>query len=406
MKKYNQITLFDNDNLIEKSNALSLANTDIKLSLTQMQLLSLAILSREENQTYSKFTLKEFERYADITKYQKIRALKDTVILRKVGFTFMDSDFLEAETASGRMITYNIIESIEYDNGLFQVYWTKKAQPLLQNMLEKYMQIDLTITQKFTSQYSWILYEFLKSHYQRRRLKSLTISLEDLKRAFKVQDITSYNRNFSNFRQKVLDLAIQEINLYSELYVNYTPYYVGKSVRDIVFEWQSARIDYLATRKQIKHLEELHRELETYDSFVTDSKYSSFRQLLMESDFKQFTRNVANANIKRAQTVLKELERLDDFDDSTVSQPLIEDLSSAPHQLEELVYQAVREKLSQNHTIFKKMSYVDIALMLFFNSHYSQQKLENDNINTQTINAICRKIEADFTKYMQMHHKK
>lgn len=400
MKKYNQIALFDNDNLIEKSNALSLANTDIKLSLTQIQLLSLAILSREQNQSYSKFTLKEFERYADITKYQKMRALKDTVALRKVGFTFMDSDFLEAENASGRMITYNIIESIEYNNGLFQVYWTKKAEPLLQNMLEKYMQIDLTITQKFTSQYSWILYEFLKSHYQKRRLKLLTIALEDLKKAFKVENVASYNRNFSNFRQKVLDLAIDEINKYSELHVEYSPFYVGKSVRDIVFEWQSARIDYLATRKQIKCLKTYQKELETYDLFLTDEAYASFRQSLHDNDFTSMTRNVANATIKRAQSILKELETIEDAKHLTeAAKPLEEDVAD-PSKIEGIIYEQVKKELFTRRTVFKRSSYVEVALTLFFNTHFRPYANTTKTFEKSIVQSIATGIEGDFLKFM------
>lgn len=361
-----ELTLFNNNTLLEKSNALSFANSDIKLSLTQMYMLSLAILNRQADARTSSFTLKELESQAEITKYQKKRALKDTTTLRRVGFTFFDADYLDESIAEGKMVTYNIIERIEYDNGVFNVKWTESAMPLLQGMKARFMQIDLKIIQFFKSQYSLILYDMLKSEYQKSRIKVITKTLDDLKKDFHVENTASYNRNFSNFRAKVLDVAIEDINEYSELTVSYTPIYSNRSVQGITFEWQSTKIDYLATKKQIDAITKLFKELSTFATFSNNDDYDEIRRFLTETDYRDITKNAANSIIKTAKSLLKDFQK---EEKKVLESPIIINLDD---ELYESLYQPVFNRLAKVDKYFEDDHRKEVAMLLHYDKEFTK----------------------------------
>ena len=81
------------------------------------------------------------------------------------------------------------------------------------------------------SAYSVRIYELLKSYaYQ----KSKTFGLDELKRLLMVDGIESYNR-FPDFRRKVLEIAVKEINKLTDLNVSYEAIKKGRKVDKLKF---------------------------------------------------------------------------------------------------------------------------------------------------------------------------
>ena len=75
------------------------------------------------------------------------------------------------------------------------------------------------------------IYELLKSYaYQ----KSKTFGLDELKRLLMVDGIESYNR-FPDFRRKVLEIAVKEINKLTDLNVSYEAIKKGRKVDKLKF---------------------------------------------------------------------------------------------------------------------------------------------------------------------------
>lgn len=95
--------------------------------------------------------------------------------------------------------------------------------PYLLDLRENYTSYELENILAMQSKYSIRLYEFLKSYSY---IGAKDISLEDLRELLQVEGYPVYN----NFKVRVLDVAVGEINEYTDLYITYD---VGRENRKI-----------------------------------------------------------------------------------------------------------------------------------------------------------------------------
>lgn len=146
---------------------------------------------------------------------------------------------------------WNVFQSIKYKEGCFRFKWTEDMIPHILELKEKYITTDLTITSQFKSGFSWTLYDYLKAHYG---YWHKPISKEALMRLFGVEDKKTYQNNTGRFKDTVLDIAIDEINQYTELDVRYTEKKKGRSIVGFDLIWSTGSKVSSATQKQIKEL--------------------------------------------------------------------------------------------------------------------------------------------------------
>lgn len=243
--------LVNYDNSIRKSNRLSMARLSQGLTLNQMQLLAFAIFSTQKDGK-TEFRKYEFQEKFGIEKYQTIYAREDAKKLLGLQFSIEDleNDYFEY---------WNVFSSIRYKEGLFNFKWNEEFIPHILELKEKYVTTDLTITSKFRSGFSWILYDYLRAHYGYWH-KSL--SKDACLRLFNVQDRITYQKNTGRFKGSVLDVAINEINKYTELDVWYTEKKTGNKITGFTLHWSTGECEASATRKQITLLREIHEEVE------------------------------------------------------------------------------------------------------------------------------------------------
>ena len=121
--------------------------------------------------------------------------------------------------------------------------------PHILELKEKYISTDLTITAEFKSGLSWILYDFLKAHYG---YWHKPISKVGLMKLFGVEEKKTYQRNASLFKKYVLDVAIGEINEYTELEVRYKEEKKGRSIVGFDLIWSNGKTVASATKNQIE----------------------------------------------------------------------------------------------------------------------------------------------------------
>jgi Initiator Replication protein len=210
MRKNEKKALTNYENSIKKSNKLSMAKLNQGLTLNQMQLLAYAIYSTQQDGK-TEFNKAAFEEKFGIEKYQTRHAKEDAQRLLDLKFSIEDLE-------NNYFEYYNVFQSIKYDNGLFRFKWTEDMVPHILELKEKYITTDLTITSQFKSGFSWTLYEYLKAHYG---YWHKSISKEALMRLFGVENKKTYQNNTGRFKNTVLDVAIAEINQYTELNVWY-----------------------------------------------------------------------------------------------------------------------------------------------------------------------------------------
>lgn len=104
-----------------------------------------------------------------------------------------------------------------------------RLRPYLLNLKQNFTQYEISNILAMKSKYSIRLYELLKSY---AFIGEHTFSLEELKDMLQTAEYTVYN----NFKVRVLDVAVEEINKYTELNVGFRPIRSGRKITEISFE--------------------------------------------------------------------------------------------------------------------------------------------------------------------------
>lgn len=237
--------LISYENSIKKSNELSMAKLYQGLTLNQMQLLAYSIFCTQQNGV-TEFRKTDFEKKFGVMQYRTEDALKDSDKITSIKFSTVDME-------NEKFKFWNAFIGMGYDKGLFTFEWSPKMLPHILEVKEKfYVTTDLTLASKFKSSFSWTLYDYLKAHYG---CWYKTISKGELMELFGVQDINSYQINTAMFKQRVLDIAIKEINEYTELQVSYKSLKDSRTITGFKIEWSNGTKLTSATKKQIKEIQ-------------------------------------------------------------------------------------------------------------------------------------------------------
>lgn len=235
--------LFDYENSIQKSNELSMAKLSHGLTLNQMQLLAFAIYCTQKDGR-TEFIKADFEKKFGIEKYQTIHAKEDAKRL-------LDLKFSTEDLENDSFEFWNVFQGIKYKEGLFRFKWSEDMIPHILELREKYVATDLLITAQFKSGFTWTLYDYLRAHYG---YWHKVVSKEELMKLFGVEDKKTYKSNTAKFKSTVLDVAINEINKYTELEVRYEEEKQGRRIVGFDLIWSTGEKVKSATKKQIKQL--------------------------------------------------------------------------------------------------------------------------------------------------------
>lgn len=299
------------ENSIKKSNELSMARLNQGLTLNQMQLLAYAIYSTQQD-GQTEFIKANFEKKFGIEKYQTNHAKEDARRLLKLDCSIED---LEGDSFE----YWNVFQSIKYVNGVFRFKWTDDMVPHILELKEKFVTTDLTITAQFKSGFSWALYDYLKAHYG---YWHKPVSKDALMRLFGVEEKRTYLNNTGRFKKTVLDVAVAEINTYTELDVWYTEEKEGRAIVGFDLHWTTGKNVIGATKGQIKELkaivDAIHADMFEYINLKDDKTREQAINLVRKTEEMKvhteepicITKERADFLIKDANWSLRELERL------------------------------------------------------------------------------------------------
>ncbi|MEZ7173754.1 hypothetical protein, partial [Sporosarcina sp. OR05] len=143
-----------------------------------------------------------------------------------------------------------------------------------------------------------------------------------LMRLFGVADKKTYKNNTGRFKKTVLDVAITEINTYTELEVWYTEEKSGRAIVGFDLHWTTGKNTAGATKGQIRELiatvDVIHRDMFTYINLKNDENRKKAIDIVRETEEIKIitedpiciTREYADILIKKAVWNLQELERL------------------------------------------------------------------------------------------------
>lgn len=117
---------------------------------------------------------------------------------------------------------------IDKNSGKVTVKLDEDMEKYIVGWFEKYTQYSLCQILPMQSQYSFLLFELLKSYaYKKEKI----FDIDDLKSKI---GGASYV-NFKDFRKRVLDIATKEINLNTDLEISWEPITKGRKVIQIKF---------------------------------------------------------------------------------------------------------------------------------------------------------------------------
>lgn len=130
-------------------------------------------------------------------------------------------------------------------SGKISVRFSKEIAPYLFNLSNDFTRFELYQTLGLQSCYSISMYELLKSHSfdsksksYSTEIKSLTLSIEELKKFLGISDKYS---DFRDLRKRVIDVFTSEINDLTDVKMSWTPIRKGHSYARIKFEFSTKK---------------------------------------------------------------------------------------------------------------------------------------------------------------------
>lgn len=138
---------------------------------------------------------------------------------------------------------------IDKNSGTIKIKIDEDMRPYLLQIGENFTKYELIWTVQFKSKYSIRLYEFIKSiHYYELATYEKIYSLEELRKLMGAEET---NKDWKNFRVRVLEPAINEINTYSNKFIEYEAITKGKAVVKILLRVTSKDICDALNNKRI-----------------------------------------------------------------------------------------------------------------------------------------------------------
>ena len=218
-----------NKNLIVKDNRL--IEACYRLDTTEQRLILLAIVqARDSGITITSDEWIEVTalRYADVcgldrtTAYRQLKTAADSLFMRWVQMRGIDS-----KTGKDGVIKTRWVSACTYveNSALVRLRIAPDIIPYITDLQSCFTSYQLKNVAQMSSRYAIRLYELLAQY---RSIGSRYMSLSDLKDYLDAND-KAYNL-LHNFKKKVLLISVDQINLYTDLSVNFDPKKEGKTI--------------------------------------------------------------------------------------------------------------------------------------------------------------------------------
>jgi plasmid replication initiation protein len=138
---------------------------------------------------------------------------------------------------------------ISRNSGIIEVQFQEKMKPFLLEIKKNFTQYELLYILGMQSQYSIRLYEILKSYEYK---KNIVFEIEDLKRTL----IADTYKLYGDFKRRVLEPAMTEINNLSDIRIAYEPVKQGRKYNKISFSIEE-KTDFDERLKTWKRIDEV-----------------------------------------------------------------------------------------------------------------------------------------------------
>lgn len=228
--------------IVVKSNKLIEAS--YRLDLVEQRIILMAITTAREtgagitSDTFLEIKALDFSNTFDLdvnTAYDQLKNASDTLFNRWVMIREPDP-----VTGKPSELKTRWVSAIRYVNsaGIIRIQFSACVVPYITRLESNFTSYTIASISKMTSTYAIRLFELL---VQWGRIGQREIKLTELKAILCVQEERSYDR-LERFKAKVIDIAVNQINEYSELTVTYDQRKSGRTVTHLIFSFQEKHI--------------------------------------------------------------------------------------------------------------------------------------------------------------------
>ena len=261
--------------LIVKDNTL--INASYSLELTEQRIILLAILKARENKTpHNQELIVTAQSYITAfnvhrnTAYKTLKTACDNLFTRQFTYQRYNSN------GNIEQVRSRWVQSVIYaeNESYIKIKFTDEILPLV-TMLEKHFtSYELQQVASLKSVHSIRLYELL---IQYRTVGKIEISLDDLRLKLGINE-SEYPR-MDNFKNRVLDVGIQQINEHSDITVKYEQVKQGRNITGFTFTFKQKAKD--KATAQASQRDEKTGDLFSIDGF-SDKQIAVFSRKLSE----------------------------------------------------------------------------------------------------------------------------
>ena len=263
--------------LVTKDN--DLIGASYSLGVAEQRLIFLAIIeAREQNKLIDvgkplRIYAKSYEQQFSVEKHTSYEAMKRAVEgLYEAGFSYIKID-----EASGKPITYKSrwVDKIGYADelGCVELTFASDVIPLITRLDSCYTEYELQQVSSLQSEYAIRLYELI---IQWRAVgKVPKLELQELRNKLGVNP--DQYKEMCNFKVRVLDLAIKQINDHTDITATYEQHKTGRKVTGFTFTFKQK-----PSAKAVAKGANPARDTDTPDMFndMTDSQIATFSSKL------------------------------------------------------------------------------------------------------------------------------
>jgi len=224
--------------LITKDNKLISAS--YSLGIPEQRIIFLAIIAAREQEKMIdargvlQIHASSYQEQFKVEKHSAYKALKSAVS----GLFDAHFEYDDVHEKTGDLVHRIVrwVQSVAYidKTGIIELQFTDAVIPLITRLSEQYTEYDLKQVSELQSEYSIRLYELMMQWGSVG--KTNKIALDDLRKKLGVE-LEQY-KAMHNFKARVLDLAIKQINRFTDIQADYIQHKTGRAVTGFTFTFK------------------------------------------------------------------------------------------------------------------------------------------------------------------------
>lgn len=265
---HRQELTFNMENYVVIANNM-LTHSASNLTLDELKLLRFIIMQTKKGDK----ELYEFELSAkDFAKLLEVNIKTNDLYkrLKTMVKHLMQEVIYIGDDSKQEWIMFHWVDVCRYSQGKIQIKISDELKPFLTNLRGNFTRYQLSEIISFRSVYAIRIYEMINSYLNENNQPhadvaiEISISIDELR---KNTDTVNKFERYSNFKLRVIDTALKEINEKSKYHVTATPYKDGYAVKgfDFLIESQAGYYTRTAAGQQDNNVVQIDGQMNLLD---------------------------------------------------------------------------------------------------------------------------------------------